>query len=244
MTPSTDHRTDLDSPSATTAGVPEAAREEAGQLKETSGEAVRQVAGTVKDKASDVTADVRRQTQRMVGQTREQLVAQASQQKDKATDGLRSVAEELRGMAENGQSGWGSQLAGRGADLSHQAADFLQDHQPGELLDEVRAFARRRPGAFLVGAAIAGVIAGRLTRALAAGDTGTTTGGAGGRSMEGNGRSYAMPVDDEYFVPPTAPTTAPPVGTTTPPPPMPAPMAPDLSPGTPVTPQFGPGELR
>jgi uncharacterized protein YjbJ (UPF0337 family) len=218
--------------------VPEAAREEAAHLKDTSGEAVRQVAGTAKDKAADVTSDVRQQTRQMAGQTRQQLIEQAGQQKDKAAESLRSVGDELRGMAEHGQSGWGAQLAGHGADFSHQAADFLQDHQPGELLDEVRTFARRKPGTFLIGAAIVGVVAGRLTRALAAGDTGTTTGSTG----KSNGRSTAFPVDEEYLVPPPpAPTTALPVAPTTPPPPAP-------SPGAPVTPQYGPGsgigELR
>lgn len=204
MTPTTDQRTDVQSPPGTTDGITETAREEAGQLKDTSGDAVRQVADTVKEKASDVTTDVRRQTRQMVGQTREQLADQAGRQKDKAAESLRSVADELQGMAEQGQSGWSRQLAGHGADLGHQAADFLQDHQPDELLDEVRAFARRKPGTFLIGAAIVGMVAGRMTRALAAGDTGTTTGTMRGRSTgsTGNGRSYATPVDEEYLVPP------------------------------------------
>jgi uncharacterized protein YjbJ (UPF0337 family) len=209
---------------------------EAAHLKDASGDAVRQVAGTAKDEAADVTADVRQQTRQMAGKTREQLVEQAGQQKDKAAQSLRSVGDELRGMAEHGQSGWGAQLAGHGADFTHQAADFIQDRQPGELLDEVRTFARRKPGTFLIGAALVGVVAGRLTRALAAGDTGTTTGTMGGRSTESrtNGRSMAFPVDEEYLVPPPVPATAPPVAPTTPPPPMPDPAAP-------AAPQYRPG---
>jgi uncharacterized protein YjbJ (UPF0337 family) len=244
MTPTTDHRADAASPPGTNDGVAGTARDEAGHLKDASGEAARQVAGTAKEKASDVTADVREQTRQLAGQTREQLVEQAGQQKDKAADSLRAVADELRGMAEHGQNGWGSQLAGQGADYGHQAADFLQDHQPGEILDEVRAFARRKPGTFLLGAAIVGVVAGRLTRALAAGDTGTTTSTAGARSTgsRSNGRSHASPVDEEYLVPPPAPITAPPVAPTTPPPPAPA--VPDLDPGEPLSPRFGPGSER
>ena len=182
MTPTTDHRADTGSPPGTNDGVAGTARDQAGHLQDASGEAARQVAGTAKEKASDVTADVREQTRQLAGQTREQLVEQAGQQKDKAADSLRAVADELRGMAEHGQSGWGSQLAGHGADYGHQAADFLQDHQPGEILDEVRAYARKKPGTFLLGAAIVGVVAGRLTRALAAGDTSTTTSTAGALS--------------------------------------------------------------
>jgi hypothetical protein len=163
-------------PHTAEAGLTEAARDQAGQLKDTAVEASQQVAGTTKEKAADVASDVRQQTRRLAGETRDQLVEQAGRQRDRAVDGLRSVGEELRGMAEHGQSGWGTQLARQGAEFSEQAADFLRDRGAGDLLDEVRKVARRRPGTFLLAAAIAGVTAGRLSRALAAGSAGTSTG--------------------------------------------------------------------
>jgi hypothetical protein len=219
----------MDSDSPPTEGVAGTTRDEAGQLKETSADAARQVAGTVKDKASDVTSDVREQTRRLAHQTRNELVGQASQQKDRATNGLRSVSDELRGMAEHGQSGLGAQLARHGAGFADQAADFLQQHEPGDLLDEVRGFARRKPGTFLLVAAAAGVVAGRLTRALAAG--GTNTSGSTGRSygngsVSGNGmpgQQVGSADVDDYLVPP------------------PAPVAPDQDPGAPVQSRFTPG---
>ncbi|MEU4291249.1 hypothetical protein AB0E63_23740 [Kribbella sp. NPDC026596] len=218
MTHTTNHRMDA------TEGVAGTARDEAGQLKETSAEAARQVAGTVKDKASDVTSDVREQTRRLAGQTRDELVGQASQQKDRAADGLRSVGDELRGMAEHGQSGLVAQLARHGAGFADQAADFLQQHEPGELLDEVRGFARRKPGTFLLVAAAAGVVAGRLTRALAAGGTSTSTStrmrSSNGSPTCSNGLSEAPADDDDLVLPP---------------------VAPDLDPGSRVTPRFTPG---
>ncbi|WP_406053169.1 hypothetical protein [Kribbella sp. NBC_00889] len=171
MSQTTNHRMDADRPP--TEGMAETARDEAGQLKETSAEAARQVAGTVKDKASDVTSDARDQARRLASQTRDELVGQAGQQKERAANGLRSVSDELRGMAEHGQSGLGAQLARHGADFTDQAADFLQQREPGDLLEEVRGFARRKPGTFLLIAAAAGVVAGRLTRALASGGTST-----------------------------------------------------------------------
>ena len=268
MTPTTNHRMDTDSPPQRDGanGVTGTAREEAGQLKETSADAARQVAGTAKDKASDVTSDVRQQTQRLAGQTRDQLVGQASQQKTRATQSLRSVGDELRGMAEHGQSGLGSQLAQHGARFTDQAADFLEQHEPAELLDEVRGWARRKPGTFLLVAAAAGMVAGRLTRALAAGSTDDTSSGRGTA-----GQSVAYPVADDGVLPPppldspqgvpgsvspagdawsgdvqpgTRPISAPPVEPTSAPPPMPTPVAPDPDPGAPVTPRFGPGSER
>ncbi|TDX03115.1 CsbD family protein [Kribbella sp. VKM Ac-2566] len=218
MTHTTNHRMDAQSPPAE--GVTETARNEAGQLTETSAEAARDVAGTVKEKTSDVTSDVRQEARRLAGQTRQELVGQASQQKDKAADALRSMGEELRGMAEHGSS-TGAQLARHGAGFTDRAADFLEQHEPGDLLDEVRGFARRKPGTFLLVAAAAGVVAGRLTRALASDGTSDRT-SDGSSTPSGNGSLTA---------PPVPPVSAPP----------PTPVAPDPDPGAPVTPRFEPG---
>jgi hypothetical protein len=248
----TNHPTNFDSPPRE--GVAGTARDEAGQLKETSVDAARQVAESVKDKASDVTSDAREQTRRLVGQTRDELVGQAGQQKERAAESLRAVGDELRGMAEHGQSGLGTQLARHGADFTNQAADFLQKHEPGELLDEVRGYARRKPGTFLLIAAVAGVAAGRLTRALAAGDSETSRSGTTGSLPSSNGHG-SPGQNDDYLVPPpvssppvsppqSAPMSAPPIGETTPPPPMPTPVAPNPDPGASVTPRFGPGQAQ
>jgi hypothetical protein len=50
-------------------------------------------------------------------------------------------------------------------------ADWLDTHEPADVLDEVKRFARRRPVAFLALAAAAGVVAGRLTRGAVAANT-------------------------------------------------------------------------
>jgi hypothetical protein len=202
-------------------------------------EASQQVAGTTKEKVADVASDVRQQTRRLAVETRDQLAEQAGRQRDRAVDGLRSVGEELRGMAEHGQSGWGTQLAWQGAEFSEQAADFLRDRGAGDLLDEVRKVASRRPGTFLLAAAIAGVTAGRLSRVLAAGSAGTST-GRGPELTDGRMRpvtagtrpapatdELASPADDYLVQPPT-----------------PTPAAPDPDPGAPVEPRFGPGTGR
>ncbi|MFI5707099.1 hypothetical protein [Kribbella sp. NPDC051620] len=265
MTPTTNQQLAGGSPPADS--VTDAARAEAGQLKETSADAVREVAQSVKEKTSDVASDAREQTRRLVGQTRDELAGQAGQQKDRAADSLRAVGDELRGMAEHGQSGLGAQLARQGAGFANQAADFLQQHEPGELLDEVRRYARRKPGTFLLMAAAAGMVAGRMTRALSAGEPeASSRGGYGAQGHPDTGNGYSTP--------PSAPMSAPPVGQTTPPPPVPptstgvpptttagppmtsqmpptspvpptpTPVAPDPDPGAPVTPRFGPGSVQ
>jgi uncharacterized protein YjbJ (UPF0337 family) len=227
MSPTTNQRLSADSPPAD--GVAETARDQAGQLKETSSDAAREVAGTVKEKVSDVTSDVRSEARRLASQTRQELAGQAGQQKDRAATGLRSVSDELRGMAEHGQSGLGAQLARQGADFTDQAANFLQQHEPADLLDEVRRYARRRPGTFLLIAAAAGVVAGRLTRALAAGGTDAPSGTvppvdtglhAGNGLPEAGTREYPVPPSP---VPTSTPVTPPQTPSSTPVPPPTAP---------------------
>ncbi|MEK8109106.1 phage holin family protein [Micromonospora sp. M12] len=58
-----------------------------------------------------------------------------------------------------------------------QAAGWLDEREPGEVLDEVRTYARRNPGTFLAGAAVAGLLVGRLTRGLTAPASGNGQGG-------------------------------------------------------------------
>jgi hypothetical protein len=69
--------------------------------------------------------------------------------------------------AKGGQSGLATQMAQEAAERVRGVASWLDQREPGDLLDGVRDFARRHPGTFLVGAAAAGMVAGRLTRGLA-----------------------------------------------------------------------------
>ncbi|WP_328988958.1 hypothetical protein OG394_22280 [Kribbella sp. NBC_01245] len=150
-------------------GATGVARDEAGHLKEAAAEKTAQVAGTAKEQVGEVASELREQTARLASQTREQLQTQAVEQRDRLADGLRSISSELRSMAQHeGDSGWVTQLAKQGSQLTDQAAQFLADREPGQVLDECRNFARRRPGVFLLGAAVAGMAAGRLTKGLMA----------------------------------------------------------------------------
>jgi hypothetical protein len=81
------------------------------------------------------------------------------------------------------------------------------------VLEEVRSFARRRPGTFLLAAAAAGLVAGRLTRG-AVDDKRDTSSGNGSYGSRGPG-------DDAYLRGPefgTAPVTTPPPAVPTLPP--------------------------
>ncbi len=146
-------------------GVKDAAQDQAQNVASTARSEASDVAQTAKEQVQNVTADVREQTRQLADEARGQLTEHASSQRDKAVESLRSLADDLSSMAEKAEgSGLGVQLAKEGGEVTHKAADFLEQRDPTQLLDEVRDLARRRPGAFLVGAAIAGVVVGRLAR--------------------------------------------------------------------------------
>ncbi|TCC57753.1 hypothetical protein E0H73_30835 [Kribbella pittospori] len=155
--------------STTNQSIGQSASEEADRVRGTAADAARDVVGTAKEQVSGVASDVQQETHRLLSQTRDQVGQQAGQQRDQAVIGLRSLGEELRSMAEHG-SGLGAQLARQGAAWSDRAVDYLDGRELSEILDDVRTVARRRPGRFLLGAAAAGIVAGRLTRATAAGE--------------------------------------------------------------------------
>lgn len=139
-------------------GVGEHARQAGGHVAQTATEQTRQVMGETSRQARDLLSEAQ-------GQARDQ----ASAQQQKAAQQMHSVADELGQMAANsGQTGMATEFARQAADRLHSAATWLEGREPADLLDQARNFARRRPGAFLIGAAVAGLGAGRVTRGLAA----------------------------------------------------------------------------
>lgn len=143
--------------------------DKAADVGSTAKESGAQVAQTAADQAKNVVGEAASQTKDLLGQARGELQDQAVAQHQKAVSGLRGLVDELDSMAGHGGSaGPATDLAKRGSAYAGTAANWLDDHEPGELLGELRSLAQRRPGAFLAGALVAGVLAGRLTRGVVA----------------------------------------------------------------------------
>ena len=160
------------------------------------------VARVAAGEAATVADEAKNQARSLWEQASSQLSNQAADQKSTLASWLRGLAEELRSMADApqrdlvaygspsaGTPGFATGLAERGANYARSAASWLDDREPSAVLDEVGSFARRRPGTFLVIAAVAGVVAGRLTRGLTAGEDGHED------RLEGRPDRYA---DDRY----------------------------------------------
>jgi F0F1-type ATP synthase membrane subunit b/b' len=145
------------------------ARAQAADVGQHAREAGGQVAQTAADQARQVAAETSRQARDLLDEAQGHARDQASAQQQRAAQQLHSVAEELQAMAANsGQSGLATEVARQAAARMHGAASWLEQREPADLLEEVRDFARRRTGVFLIGAAVAGLAAGRLTRGLTA----------------------------------------------------------------------------
>ncbi|WP_434612515.1 hypothetical protein [Arthrobacter sp. A5] len=119
-----------------------------------------------------------RQAKNLVGELGDDLRTQAGAQQQKVAEGLRSIGDELRGMADNNtqEAGTATRWVHEAARRAGDAAGWLDERDPGSLVDEVKRFARRRPGMFLAVAAGAGLLAGRMTRGLAGGSNDQDTG--------------------------------------------------------------------
>ncbi|WBB92231.1 hypothetical protein [Verrucosispora sp. WMMC514] len=144
-------------------------REQAHQMGSEAAHAGSAVAETAREQGREVGREAARQARDLYGEARTQLAGQAGEQQRRAAGGLRSLADEMRSMADNGgQAGPVSELARQASDRVHGVAGWLEQREPGDLLTEVRDYARRNPGTFLVGAALLGAVAGRLTRNLSA----------------------------------------------------------------------------
>ena len=141
------------------------AKDQASAVAGGAADAASHVAGVAKEQAGQVTAEATRQVKHLVGQAQSELASQASTQQSRAATGLHSVGDQLKDMASgNGQPGVAADLAHQAADKVHQVAAWLENKEPADLLEEVRAYARRRPGMFLAIALGAGLVAGRLVR--------------------------------------------------------------------------------
>jgi hypothetical protein len=140
-----------------------AAQDVAGDAKEKAAN----VAGTAKEQAANVASEATDHAKQLYGQASESLKQQAGEQQQRAASGLKSLGEQLGRMAENDQEqGVASRVVRDLSGRATSAAGFLENRDPGSLLDEVKSFAAKRPGAFIAMAAGAGILAGRLTKAI------------------------------------------------------------------------------
>ena len=145
--------------------VPEAAVSEAAEVGKSAAKRTGEVAEVVGEQVKQVVSETGAQARHLFAEGVDQLREQASEGQHKLAGGFRSLADQLRQMSDRTDgSGMAADLIEQVSRRTSDAASWLESREPGDLVNEVRRFARQRPGMFLVGAAVAGVLVGRLTR--------------------------------------------------------------------------------
>ena len=178
------------------------------QLASEAADASRQVVQTVKEQVVDLRGEVTSQARTVFDQTTSQLSEQAQRQTEKAGVALRTLSEQTSALAE-GRTDEAGELGRYVRQFSDQLGQLSQRLEQGgfdAMLGDVQRFARRRPGAFLLGAAALGVVAGRLGRGAkeAASDDSATQ-----NALPATSPSADIPTAaafDEPLVPPVVPT--------------------------------------
>ena len=135
-----------------------------------------EVAAVAKEELANVLGEFRGQVQHLWGEASGQLREQARSGQQQLADLLHSLSGELGHLAARSEqdgplTAFARSAAARGGEWSH----WLANTEPSDVLAELRRFARRRPMLFLTGAAVAGVVVGRLSRGLMASSSSTPT---------------------------------------------------------------------
>lgn len=138
---------------------------EARDLARESQDSAKHLGEKAQREAEHIVEDVKAEASHLFEELGTDVRAQAAIQQEKIGANLRDISQELRAMLAAAPShGNAASLVDQAAQHSGKIADWLEAREPGDLVEEVKGFARRRPGAFLGLAVGAGLLAGRITR--------------------------------------------------------------------------------
>ncbi|OKK21917.1 hypothetical protein AMK16_01290 [Streptomyces sp. CB00455] len=152
-----------------TTGVAHTVQDKAGESAALVGGKAAEVGGTAKEQAANVVGEATAQARDLVGELRTQLTGQAETQTQRLAENVRRLSQELRELGENGKpDSTMADMARRVADGGHQVAAHMEKRGPDGLVSDLQNFARRRPGVFLAGAALAGFVVARAGKSVGA----------------------------------------------------------------------------
>lgn len=152
--------------------VASAAVDEGQQVAKAAVGQARDLAGTAREEAAEVGEELSEQARSMLEETKGQLQEQAQTQVERLSETLRRFGAQGQALADGRPSQAGPLPAylRDAADRLEQLADDVDARGVEGLVEEVQAFARRRPGVFLLGATAVGFGVGRLIRAKSSDD--------------------------------------------------------------------------
>ncbi|MCU1633097.1 MAG: hypothetical protein JWM61_1749 [Micrococcaceae bacterium] len=178
-------------------------KEAAKNVAGTAASEAKNVAGTAASEAKNVAAEAGSQAKNLLGTVTSEVKNQAGTQQQKITEGIRGISDELKSMAEKSDNHMVSNIVQQASQRTGSAASWLEGRDATDILEDVKAFARRKPGAFLAIAAGSGLVVGRLTRGMTGNrDSNTTSSGQNasstGTSTAGTYGGYTEVGSDSY----------------------------------------------
>jgi hypothetical protein len=184
----------------------ETAQQQAGRVRDDAAQAGQRVSDVARQEAHDVGAEATGRGKDLWHQARSELNDHAAEQQHRVSRTLHQFADDLSSMADGSQEhGMAADLVRRASGRAQDAAGWL-DRDPHGLLEEVKGFARRRPGTFLAVAAGIGFAAARMGRGVRddaqRGPEGIEHSTSGGYSAYGSGAGTSVPPE------PTGPVTS------------------------------------
>ena len=177
------------------------------------GSAASDTAGAAKEQTREVADEVKVQARSLASDAKHRVGTEVKSQNDRLANGLRQFADELDEMVGERDDSPARSVVAQVSQGGRRVADYLGEHGPDGVLREVQDFARRRPGTFLLVAAAAGFVAGRLGKGVlgsASAETHDTAPVAGGPAQPAS-VGHVPPAGDGY-VQPTSAAYAEPVG--------------------------------
>ena len=153
--------------SPTSGDTMEASKTEARNVAATAKESGREVVDEVGEKTAEVASTAKGEFQRLMDQASTEVQSVGRERGEQLAGRLDTLVQQMRALREGrvDEAGdlrsWMSQAEQR---MQHYATT-LRERGPDGVLDDVRRFARRRPGAFLLAAGATGFVFGRAVRA-------------------------------------------------------------------------------
>jgi len=133
----------------------------------TASDATREVTGQVKETVGQVTEQAQQAAGQVVDQARQQVASRFAGQKDRAAEGLTSVAQALRQTSQQLREHDQQSVTGyieSAASQVERVSTYLKQNDLGGLIDDVEQFARRQPALFLGGTFVLGLLGARFLK--------------------------------------------------------------------------------
>lgn len=137
------------------------------EAQNTASSSTREVTDQVKETVGQVADQAQQAAGQVVDQARQQVSSRLAGQKDRAAEGLTSVAQALRQtgqqLREQDQQAVTSYIDSAASQVE-RVSNYLKQNDLGRLIDDVEHFARRQPALFLGGTFVLGLLGARFLK--------------------------------------------------------------------------------